>query len=93
MEPGAALQEFLEYVLSRLVTHPQLASVVHEVADGRHVYRIQLAEADIGRVIGRNGYTLSAIRSLLNAGATRNGIRVSLKVFQADGEKRGEQVA
>ena len=28
-----------------------------------------------------------------NAGATRNGIRVSVKVFQADGEKAGEQVA
>lgn len=94
MDSGTALQEFLEYVLSQLVSHPEATSISHEIGDnGKHYYHVRLAEEDIGRIIGRNGYTISSIRSLLDAAAARNNVKVSLKVYQTGGDKDGEMVA
>ena len=91
MDSGAALQDFLEYILTHLVEFPEQASVSHEILeDGKHLYRVRLAEDDVGRVIGRNGFTVSAIRSLMAAAAQRNGVKVGLKVFQ-HGEEEGAE--
>ncbi|CAN5345459.1 KH domain-containing protein [soil metagenome] len=87
MEPGEALQEFLEYVLAGLVRKPEAAGVAHEISpEGKHIYRIKVDRADIGRVIGKNGYTISAIRSLAAAASERNGFSVRLKVYNDAGE-------
>ncbi|MFT5467551.1 MAG: putative RNA-binding protein YlqC (UPF0109 family) [Verrucomicrobiales bacterium] len=84
MEPGLALQEFLEFVVGQLVVHPEKASVIHEKDGERHVYRVRVCQEDAGRVIGRNGYTISSIRSLFMAAAQRNGIKAALKVDEMD---------
>jgi predicted RNA-binding protein YlqC (UPF0109 family) len=80
MDTGLALQEFLEFVLARLVRHPEAAAVIHEWDGKKHVYRLRSAPEDLGRIIGRHGHTISAIRSLLEAAAEKHGIAVSLKV-------------
>jgi len=80
MDPGFALKEFLEYVVAGMVHHPEAASVAHEMQGKKHIYQIRLAREDMGRMIGRNGFTISAIRSLLDAAAERHGLRVSLKI-------------
>ena len=80
MDPGFALKEFLEYVVSGMVHHPEAASVSHEMQGKKHLYQIRLAREDMGRMIGRNGFTISAIRSLLDAAAEKHGLRVSLKI-------------
>jgi len=80
MDTGLALQEFLEFVLVRLVRQPEAAAVVHEWDGRRHIYRLRLAPEDMGRIIGRHGHTISAIRSLLDAAAEKHGILVSLRV-------------
>lgn len=93
MDSGAALQEFLEFTLSQLVEHPDQASVVHELGDdGRHLFTVRLAEEDVGLVVGRKGFTISSIRSLLKAGAERHGIEVGLKVYQVGGERDGQLI-
>lgn len=80
MEPELALQEFLEFVVRGLVRHPDKAAVLRESHGGRHVYRLRVDPEDMGRIIGRNGYTVSALRSLLDAAAQRHHIRATLKV-------------
>lgn len=81
MDTGAALQEFLEYVVWQLIDHPAEASVAHELRGrDRHVYRIVLNEADMGKVIGKNGFTLSAIKSLVDAAAIKHGVRASVRL-------------
>ena len=44
------------------------------------VYRLKLAPDDVGRVIGREGRVVRAIRSLLRAAAMRQGIRIALEI-------------
>lgn len=81
MDAPEALREFLAYIVSNLIDHPQQASIaVGRNAAGSIVYRIQLAQQDVRHVIGRNGLTISSIRSLMNTAAEKHGIKVNLRV-------------
>ncbi|MEM7012700.1 MAG: KH domain-containing protein [Verrucomicrobiota bacterium] len=84
MEPGLALQEFLEFVVGQLVDHPEKASVLHEKDGGRHIYRVRICQEDAGKIIGRNGYTISSIRSLFQAAAHRHRLKATLKLDEVD---------
>jgi len=73
------MRYFLELVLGRLVTHPDEVDV-EETGDERgSLFRIRVNPEDLGRIIGRNGRTIEAIRSLLNA-ASRDGRRIFVEV-------------
>ncbi len=80
MEPALAIQEFLDYVVRGLVTHPDEVAIEHGQRDGVHLYRIQLHAEDSGRVIGRSGKTICAIRSLVRASAEKHQIRADVEV-------------
>ncbi len=80
MEAALAIQEYLEYVVVQLINHPEEASVLHDEEESRHLFRIRLHPEDAGRVIGRNGRTINAIRSLAIASAQKNDIRVDVEL-------------
>ena len=81
MDAPEALREFLMYVIANLIEHPKQASIaVGTTSAGAISYRIHLAPEDVRRVVGKNGFTISAIRSLVNVAATRYGVKVSLRV-------------
>ncbi len=80
MEVGLALQEYLEFVIGRLVEQTERASVVHHEDGKSHVYQVTVSPDDMGRVIGRNGYTISSIRSLFEAAAKKHKVKAVLKV-------------
>ncbi|MGH2449986.1 MAG: KH domain-containing protein [Candidatus Limnocylindria bacterium] len=70
----------LEYVARQLVAEPD-AVVVTEQQDGDfHKLHLQVAVADVGKVIGRNGRIAKAIRALLKVVATRDGTKVNLEI-------------
>ena len=97
MDAPEALREFLSYAVANLIDHPQQASIaIGHNAAGATTFRIQLAQEDVKRVIGKHGHTISAIRSLLNVAAAKHGIKVSLKVGTAkedDAEAEAESAA
>ncbi|NOY00743.1 MAG: KH domain-containing protein [Verrucomicrobia bacterium] len=84
MEAALAIQEFVEYVVLKLIEHPEDATVVHEQKGERHEFHIRLNQTDIGRVIGKNGHTIGAIRNLVGAAAERNGLNVAVEVDEAE---------
>lgn len=87
MDAPEALREYLSYVVANLIDHPQQASIaIGHGATGSTTFRVQLAQEDVKRVIGKHGHTVSAIRSLLNVAAEKHGIKVSLKVGTAKDE-------
>ena len=87
MDADAALLEFLQYTFSMLLSRPEEASIRSEHREnGDLVFSVGLHKEDVGRVIGRNGHTVAAIRSLLSAGATRAGKRVILRVDERQEE-------
>ena len=97
MDAPEALKEYLMYVVANLIDHPQQASIaVGHTAAGATSFRVQLAQEDVKRVIGKHGHTISAIRSLLNVAAEKHGIKVTLKVGTPkddDAEAEGQAAA
>ena len=73
------MRYFLELVRGRLVTHPDEVDVEETGDDRGSLFRIRVNPEDLGRIIGRNGRTIEAIRSLLNA-SSRDGRRVFVEV-------------
>ena len=89
MDPATALQEFVEYVVGQLISSPQTATISHEQSpDGlKHSYLLSVAPEDVGKIIGKNGQTIMAIRSLLSAAAVRNDVSATLKVAGYESER------
>ena len=79
------MQSFLEFVVKGLVKHPDEVTVTPVEKNGLTIYELRLNPSDVGRVIGRQGMTINAIRSLLTAGSARKGMRCTLEIVE---EKR-----
>jgi predicted RNA-binding protein YlqC (UPF0109 family) len=76
------MQAFLEYVVKGLVAHPDAVTITPVERGGTTVYELRLHPQDVGRVIGRQGMTINAIRSLLLAGSAKKGLRCSLEIVE-----------
>jgi len=76
------MQEFLEYVVKGLVQHPDAVNVTPVERGGATVYELRLDSSDVGKIIGRQGVTINAIRSLLLAGSAKKGIRCSVEIVE-----------
>ena len=76
------MQDFLEYVVKGLVQHPEAVTVTAVPRDGATVYELRLHPQDVGKVIGRQGMTINAIRSLLLAGSAKKGLRCTLEIVE-----------
>ena len=76
------MQEFLEYVAKGLVQHPDAVSVTPVERAGATVYELRLDPADVGQIIGRQGVTINAIRSLLLAGSAKKGLRCAVEIVE-----------
>ena len=76
------MEDLLEYLARSLVDEPDEVSVdSFEEADGTIVLELTVAEEDVGKVIGRGGRTVNALRALVRAAAVREGRRVLVDVI------------
>jgi hypothetical protein len=75
------VKEFLEFVIRQLVEFPD-EMMLTEIPGKNTVFRLQLRQSDVGRVIGRNGQTIQAIRALLASSAARHGQRATLEILE-----------
>lgn len=82
------MQAFLEYVVKGLVRHPDDVTVTPVERDGSTIYELRLNPEDVGKVIGRQGMTINALRSLLVAGSARKGLRCSLEIVEEEPARR-----
>ncbi len=76
------MRELLEFLARSLVADPD-AVVVTEVEeiDGEVVLELEVADDDLGRVIGRGGRVANALRSVMKAAATREDKRVVVDIL------------
>lgn len=88
MEPSTErLRNFLQYVAVKLIDEPGQAQLkVAEIAPKKVRFKLVLAKADVAMLIGRNGFTASAIRNVLKIAAEREGVQVSLLIHSHEEE-------
>jgi predicted RNA-binding protein YlqC (UPF0109 family) len=78
----ANYNELVEFVAKHLVTQPDAVSV--ESSDGENGIKIMIrvAHEDVGRIIGKRGATINAIRLLAKAAAVKAGERVDVDIVE-----------
>lgn len=76
------MQGYLEYVIKGLVEHPDAVTVTPVERNGLTIYELRLHQDDVGKVIGRQGITINAIRSLLLAGSAKKGMRCTVEIVE-----------
>jgi predicted RNA-binding protein YlqC (UPF0109 family) len=76
------MQAFLEYVVKGLVDHPEAITVTPVDKGGLTVYEMRLHPNDVGKVIGKEGAMIHAIRSLLLAGSAKKGLRCVVEIVE-----------
>lgn len=78
-------QEFVEYVVKALVDNPDKVKVERRVDEMGVLITLDVDGADMGKIIGRDGATAKALRTLLRVVGMKNNARVNLKINEPDG--------
>ncbi len=77
------MKELIEFIAKSLVDHPEQVIISEEVEeDGTLLIKLAATPEDMGRIIGKQGRTAKAMRTLLNAKATRENKRASLQIVE-----------
>jgi predicted RNA-binding protein YlqC (UPF0109 family) len=76
------VKEVLEYVARHLVDDPDAVEVTEEEGERSVVLRLNVAPDDMGKVIGKRGRTVRAIRSLVRAAASRQGLSSMVEIVE-----------
>ncbi len=76
------MKEFVEYIVKNLVDHPDQVRINEVGGTNTLIIELSVEKSDIGKIIGKNGKTINAIRTLLMSVASRNGLRVNLEIIE-----------
>ena len=79
---------FLEYVVKALVDNPDDVKIDRTVDEMGVLITMTVNSADMGKIIGRQGNTAKAIRTLLRVIGMKNNARVNLKINEPEGSTR-----
>jgi len=86
-------KDFLEYVVKSLVDTPSAVKIDRKVDEMGVLITLKVDPADMGKIIGRNGNTAKAIRTLLRVVGMKNNARVNLKIEEPEGREWKERQA
>jgi uncharacterized protein len=80
--PAHDVRLLVEYVAKSLVDAPDDVLVYQVEEDGETVIELEVAPDDMGKVIGKNGRTVRALRCLVNATGVRSQTRYALEILE-----------
>jgi uncharacterized protein len=83
------MQTFLDYVVKGLVDRPDAVTITPTERNGMTIYELRVHPTDMGKIIGRQGATINAIRALLLVGSAKKGVRCALEVVDEEGSEDG----
>ncbi|HRZ30096.1 MAG TPA: KH domain-containing protein [Candidatus Paceibacterota bacterium] len=81
-------QEFLDFVVKALVDKPEAVKIDRKVDEMGVLMTLEVDPADMGKIIGRQGNTAKAIRTLLRVVGMKFNARVNLKINEPEGSTR-----
>lgn len=81
-------RDFIEYAVKMLVDNPDDVKVERKIDEMGVLITLDVNPKDMGMVIGREGMTAKALRTLLRVIGARNNARVNLKINEPEGSER-----
>ncbi|HVT03231.1 MAG TPA: KH domain-containing protein [Thermoanaerobaculia bacterium] len=75
------MKELVEFIARSLVDETDGVRVTEQQRDRLRVLELRVAQADLGKVIGRQGRTARAMRNVLAAACSKSGRRYSLDII------------
>jgi uncharacterized protein len=75
------VKDLLELLIKSIVDIPDEMSISEVEGEKAVVYEIKVAESDIGKVIGKHGRIINAIRTIVRAAAVKEGKKVSIELL------------
>lgn len=81
-------QDFVEFVVKALVDNPDKVQIERTIDEMGVLLTLTVDPSDMGQIIGRQGQTAKAIRTLLKVVGAKNNARVNLKINEPEGSKK-----
>jgi hypothetical protein len=75
------MKDLVELIAKTLVEDPDAVSVVEKEEEDIKIYELKVAEADLGRVIGREGRIAKAMRVIVRSAAARHGEKATIEII------------
>lgn len=85
-------QAFVEYVVKAMVDRPADVSSERVVDEMGVLITLKVNPQDLGQIIGRQGQTAKALRTLLRVVGAKNHARVNLKIYEPEGYRKHDRV-
>lgn len=76
------MKELVAYIAKSLVANPEQVVVTEVETEHETIFQIQVADEDMGRIIGKQGRIAKAIRTLTKAAAIKEGIMVQVEITE-----------
>lgn len=76
------MKELIEQIAKALVDKPEDVAVAEVEGERTTVFELRVAQSDLGKVIGKQGKTARAMRTLLGAAGTKIGKRCVLEILE-----------
>ena len=74
-------KDLVEYMVKSLVDHPDAVQIREVEGEKSTILELKVTKEDIGKLIGKHGRIARAIRTIINASATKSGKRVVLEIL------------
>lgn len=75
------MESLITYIAQQLVDKPEQVELKVSEAEGGKTFELKVAPEDVGKVIGRDGRTINALRTLLAVTAQRKGVKARLEIL------------
>jgi len=85
------LKELLEIIARELVDKPEQVSVIETAAENGSVLQLNVADDDMGKVIGKQGRIAKSIRSLIKAAAIHKNVRVTVEIGDKNDRRNSDR--
>ncbi|MDP8215534.1 MAG: KH domain-containing protein [Candidatus Euphemobacter frigidus] len=78
------MKELIEYIVKSIVDSPESVNVTQIDGESTIVFELRVQQDDVGKVIGKKGRTINAIRTLVNATAAKSNMRAMLEIVEEE---------
>lgn len=82
MEVNAPMKELITLIIKSLVDHTDQIEIKEISGEKTLMYEVKVATEDVGKIIGKHGRTINAIRTLLRSSMNKDNKKVILEVLQ-----------